>query len=150
MCVFYEEIKKKKWIASISPETCRTRVPRDQSRARTAVSRAESFPQFAVVPGDSRVTAYAARQSQITRFLRCRQLLRFRAVAMHIADVQLLFIGAEVRLLQRLATAAVRQILRWQHRLAVARRQIQTVQRLFRHGVYGVLWKRKFQSSTRD
>lgn len=77
--------------ADASPETCRTRVPRDQPRARTAVPRAESFPQFTVVPGDSRVAAYAARQSQITRLLRCRQL-RIGAAA-GIAGVQLLLGG---------------------------------------------------------
>lgn len=85
----------------VSPETCRTRISRDQSRTGTAVSRAESFPQFTIVPGDSWVAAYTACQSQITRLLRCRQL-RLRAAAMSIAGVQLLLTGSEMRFLQRL------------------------------------------------
>jgi len=78
--------RQRKSDAGASPETCRTRVPGDQSRAGTAVSRAESFPQFTVVPSDSRIATYTACQSQITRLLRCRQL-RLRAAAMSIAGV---------------------------------------------------------------
>jgi len=93
-----------------SPETRGTRVPRNQSRAGAAVSGAESFPQFAIVPGNSRVAADAARETQVTRLLRCCQLLWLRTAVVSITDVQLLLIGCEMRLLQRLA-ATVGQVL---------------------------------------